>query len=138
MAGRTRASPSPEGQTSTSSTALDWTTDWARQQFAVANEGAGVVFRSLQAMRSLQEQAAREATERHVALAEKLRTAATPAEVLELQGELLRASLESATRYWQQVAAATLEMNTELAGCAAHLVDTEDVFGAASAPLLHS
>lgn len=131
------AKPAPP-QPTPASTPLDWTTDWTRQQLLVATEGARAVFRGMQAMRGIQEQAAREATQRHAAAAERLRQAATPAELFALQGELMRSNLENATRYWQDLAGAAMEMNTELAGCTAKLVDTEDVLAATSARFLHS
>lgn len=125
-----RTAPSAPAQDPTPPSAADWATDLTRQQMLVASEGACALFRGFQAMRGIQEEAAQHAAERHAASLEKLRSAATPLELLNVQGELLRSDLESATQYWQQLAGAALEMNTELAGCAAHLVGTEQVFGA--------
>jgi len=113
-----------------------WAVDFSRQQFAVATEGASTVFRGLEAMRKLQEQAANEAAARRAAAVEKLGAHAEPAALLMLQGELLRGDLESATRYWQELAATAFEINSELFGCATRLVDTDDAFAAAR--LLHS
>ena len=45
-----------------------------------------------------------------------------------MQGELLCSDIESATRCWQEMAAAALEMNTEILGCGVHLINTEDAF----------
>lgn len=117
-------------------TPANWVTDLTRQQMVVASEGACALFRGFQAMRGIQEEAAQQAAERHAAGAEKLRRAATPLELMTVQGELLRSDLESATQYWQQLAGAALEMNTELVGCTAHLVGTEEVFDATR--FLHS
>lgn len=138
VARSSRTSKAAPAQRASASTPLDWTADWTRQQLLVANEGARALFRGMQAMRGIQEQAAREATQRHAAAAERLRRAGTPAELFALQGELVRSNVESATRYWQELAGAALEMNTELAGCTAQLVDTEDVLAATSARFLHS
>lgn len=131
-----RSAPSAQARIPSPPAATDWATDFTRQQMVVASEGACAVFRGFQAMRGIQEQAAQEAAARHAAGIEKLRVAATPLELLSVQGELLRSDLQSATQYWQQLAGVAMEMNTELFGCTAHLVDTEDVFGAAR--LLHS
>jgi hypothetical protein len=113
-----------------------WALDFGRQQMAVAAEGASTVYRGIEAMRKVQEQTAHHAAERHAAVVEKLRAQCQPAELVALHTQLLRDDFEDATRYWQQLAAAAFEMNSELLGCATHLVDTDDVFAAAR--LLHS
>lgn len=109
----------------------DWAADFARQQLAVAAESACAVFRGFLAIRRIQEQAAQQALDQHAAAAERLRQPCGVADLVALQSQLARQDVEGATRYWQQLAGAVLEMHTELAGCAAHLVDTEDVFAAA-------
>ena len=110
--------------------------DLVRQQLAVATEGGAVLYRGFEAMRRIQEQAARQALRRHAEAAGKLRASARPADVLALQSELLKADIEDATRCWQQLLGEAFEINSELLGCATRLVDTEGVFAAAR--LLHS
>lgn len=107
--------------------------EFGRQQVDVATEGAGVLLRGFEAMRKIQEQAAHQAGVRHRAAAEKLRKGCAPAEILGIQSELLRFDVEAASRYWQQLGAAALEMQTQLLGCTAHLADSETVLEAASA-----
>lgn len=116
----------------------DWGMDFARQQMAVAAEGATTLFRGFEAMRGIQEQAAREASAHHAGIAERLRKPCSAPEMLALQGELLRYDLDGATRYWMQLAGAAMEMGTELLACSARLVDTEDFFAPTSARVLHS
>lgn len=116
----------------------EWLGDWNRQQFAVANEGVRTVYRGFEAMRRIQEQAARDAADRHSAAALKLRGKSDAAEFAALQAELLREDLASAAKYWQDIAGAVLEMNTELLGCATQMVDAEDLFAATSPRFLHS
>lgn len=116
----------------------DWSLELARQQVAVATEGASTWFRGLQAMQRIQEQAAREASQRRAEVADKLRKPCTPTELLALQTELVRQDLDAATRYWQQVAGAAAELGTELCACGAHLVDTEDVLALTAQRFLHS
>ena len=127
-----RSAPSAQEAAAASApvSANDWATDFTRQQMLVASEGACALFRGFQAMRGIQEQAAQHAAERHAAGIERLRRAGNALDLLNVQGDLMRSDLESATQYWQQLAGAALEMNTELVGCTAHLVGTEDLFGA--------
>jgi hypothetical protein len=116
---------------------LDWLGEWNRQQMAAASEGACTMYRGFEAMRRIQEQAARAAAERHAAAAGKLRNKDAVVD-LALQGELLREDLASAAKYWQDLAGAVLEMNTGLLNCATQLVDTEDLFAATAPRFLHS
>lgn len=116
----------------------DWALDLGRQQVAVASESAATLFRGFEAMRRIQEQAAREATQHHAAFAGKIGGKCTPAELMALQGELVRYDMEAVARYWQQLAGAALELTTELCACTAQLVDTEDVLAATSPRFLHS
>ena len=134
---RAAAAPQPPAPAATRSP-LDWMGDWNRQQMAVATEGTTTLFRGFETLRRIQEQAAHAAAERHAAVAERLRKPASPADVALVQAELLREDLAAAGRYWQDLAATVLEMNTELLNCAAHLVDTEDVMAATAPRFLHS
>lgn len=139
MATRSKRSTAPAAAPARPAAApWDWAADIGRQQVAVATESAGTVFRWLEAMRRIQEEAARDASTRLAGAAERLRKPCDPAEWMALQGELVRKDLEAATRYWQQLTGAALEMNTELVACAANLVDTEDVLAATSPRFLHS
>lgn len=136
IAKHTRHSPAAAQPAITTTAAANRATDFSRQQLAVATEGARALFRGFEAMRKIQEQAAQEASQRHAAVGERLR-GCQPADLLAMQAELMRHEVEGVTRYWQQLTAAAVEMNTELLGCAAHLVNTEDVF-AATRPFIHS
>lgn len=116
----------------------DWGLEITRQQMAVAAEGACTVFRGFEAMRGIQEQAAREASEHHASIAGKLRRPCSAAEMMALQTEMLRQDFDGATRYWMQLAGAAMEMGNELLACSARLVDTEDFFAPTAARVLHS
>jgi hypothetical protein len=139
MATRTSRSPAPaKAQNMEARAPADWMGDWGRQQMAVASEGACTVYRGFEAMRRIQEQAARAAAERHAAVALKLRKPENGVELAFVQGELLREDMTAAAKYWQDLASAAIEMNTELLTCASKLVDTEDLMAATSARFLHS
>ena len=116
----------------------EWLGDWNRQQVAAASEGVRTVYRGLEAMRRIQEEAARAVAERHSAAALKLRAQDGAAGLAALQGELLREDLAGAAKYWQDLAGAMLEMNSELLNCATQMVDAEDLFAATSPRFLHS
>lgn len=116
----------------------DWGMELARQQMAVAAEGATTLFRGFEAMRGIQEQAAREASEHHANVAGKLRKPCSATEMMAWQTELLRQDFDAATRYWMELAGAAMEMGTELIACSTRLVDTEDFFAPTAARVLHS
>ena len=56
-----------------------------------------------------------------------------PAEVMNLQAELLQSDLQDAARCLQEVAGAALEMQTEMVSCGSRLIDSASVLEAASA-----
>ena len=107
--------------------------EFGRQQVALATEGAAVLFQGFEAMRKIQEQAAHQVCMLHETAAEKLKKAGEPEELLKIQSELLRFDVEATSGCWQQLAAAALEMQAEMLGCAAHLADAQTVLEAASA-----
>lgn len=113
--------------------ALSAAADLSRQQMVVANESASAMFRGFEAMRKIHEQAAHDATARHAAAAEKMRSPRQAAELLQIQSELIRRDVEGAMGYWQELAAAALEMQNEMMGCASHLVDSDTLLESAHA-----
>ncbi len=112
---------------------LNFIADVSRQQMSVCSEASNAMMRGFNAMRQLQEQAVHDATERHATVARKLQTTSQPVEFAAIQAASIRDDLESATQYWQQLAATALEMQTEVMGCASHLLDSETALEAASA-----
>lgn len=110
---------------------LAWA-DTGRQQAAVATECAVAMFRGFEAIRKVQEDAARQAATRHERAAQRLLTPCQPTEVFEIQADLLQFDLEAGTRYWQQLSAAALEMQTQMLACCTQLVDSASVLEAVS------
>lgn len=102
---------------------LNLMADLGRQQMAVATEAACAMFRGFEAMRKVQEQAAHDAAQRHALAAHKLQQPCDAAELLAIQSELMSFDVDGATRYWQQLSAAALEMQTEVMGCCTKLAD---------------
>jgi len=112
-----------------------WTmaADYGQQQMAVATESAGAMFRGFEAMRKIQEQAGNRTMMLHAAALEKMQHAKEPAQLMAVQSELLGQDTECAARYWQELSAAALEMQTQMLSCCSHLVDSEAVMNATAA-----
>lgn len=104
------------------------------QQLVAATEGACALFRGFENMRKVQEQAAHEALTTHQHALDRLRQAQDPAQWMAIESELMRFDVEGATRYWQQIGEAALQMQGELMDCFAHLVGP-DGRGATPSPL---
>ena len=134
-AGTTSANPARATRTMANVPAFNAAMDYARQQAVVAIESACAMFRGFEAMRKIQEEAAQQASLRHAEAAQKLRGSCQPADLVAVQLELLRLDIDAAGGHWQQLAAAALEMQTEIMGCASHLIDTETLLEGSSAAL---
>jgi hypothetical protein len=106
--------------------------DLSRQQLAVAAEGACALFRGFEAMRKIQGQAAHQALQHHSKVAARLQEPCEPADLLAMQVDLMRFDTQAAMQYWQQLAAAAVEMQTQLFGCSAHLLNSDDALETAA------
>ena len=135
MSARTRTPrASPAREIAPRETApLNFLADLSRQQLSVATEASCAMLRGFEAMRKIQQQAAHDASARHQAVSQKLHGAFQPADLMTIQAGLLRDDLESAAQYWQQLAGTALEMQTEMMGCASHLLDSETALETAAA-----
>jgi hypothetical protein len=115
-------------------TALELMADFGREQLAVTMEASGALLRGVQAMRAIQQQAAQAASARHSSAARDLRGMSGAADLFTVPVDLWQGDLAAATRYWQELAAAALEMQTEIIGSAcAHVFDTQTALETASA-----
>lgn len=108
-------------------------TDYGRQQLAVVTESAGAMARGFEAIRRVQEQAGHRALARHSSALAKLTHARDPAQLMALQSELLTIDTQNAARYWQELGAAAMEMQSEMLGCCNHLVDSDSMLQATAA-----
>jgi hypothetical protein len=118
-------------QAAQSQVAWNGFSDLGRQQMAVTTEAACAMFRGFEAMRKVQEQAAHDAAQRHAFAVQKLQQPCGAAELLAIQSELLSFDVDGATRYWQQLGAAALEMQTEVLGCCTKLANTDGILASA-------
>ena len=112
---------------------FDFLADFGREQLAVMMDASAAMFRGFEAMRLIQQQAAQQASARHQSAASQMRENGAPADVMSIPFSLLQEDLQSATRYWQELAAAALETQTEMMCCAGHLVNTDAALETASA-----
>lgn len=125
----------PKTSPTDASTALAWNAlgGTGQQQALAATKCATEMFRGFEAMRKVQEQAAHAAAQRHAAVTEKLKNRFGPSDLLAVQAELMQFDFDAATRYWQQLGAAAMEMQTRMLGCVNHLVGSDALLEAASA-----
>jgi hypothetical protein len=115
----TKAAPAIAAPTEALSAALDL----PRQQMTVATESACAMFHGFEAMRHIQEKAAHDALTHYSNAAQRLREASDPAQLLEIQADLMRFDVEGATRYWQQIGAVAVDMQNELISRFGHLAE---------------
>lgn len=112
---------------------FDFLADFGREQLALVMDASCAMFRGFEAMRTIQQQAAHQASARHEAAAHKLREPCAPGDLMAIPFALLQDDLQNATRYWQELGAAALETQTEMMGCTSHVLNTDAALEAASA-----
>lgn len=124
--GRRRAPAAAAAPTAAGNTVLDVLADCSREQFAMCMEASGALSRGFEAMRAIQQRAAQETAARQQAAARRWRDAARAGEWMALPWSIWQDELAGAARCWQELAAAALEAQTEVLGCACgHLFDSE-------------
>lgn len=113
---------------------LDLLADFGREQAAICIEASCAMFRGLETMRIIQQRAAQQAAARHHEAGRRLRQGMAPGELVALPWTLWQDELAAAAHCWQDLAAAALEAQTELLGCACvHAVDSEAALHGAAA-----
>ena len=125
---RAAAAPARPG-----ATGFDFLADFGREQLAMMMDASCAMFRGFEAMRAVQQETARQSSARHEAAARQLRKTSAPADLMTIPFGLLQDDLQTAARYWQELAAAALEAQTEAMGCAGHLLNTDTALESASA-----
>lgn len=111
--------------------------DLNRRQLALAAESMSALCRGSEALRGIQQDAAHEASVRHADMAQKLLEPCQPADLMSMQSELLRFGLQSASRYWQQLATQMMQTQVDMMSSVSHLLDSEKG-GRAQLPLASS
>lgn len=113
---------------------VDVMADVSREQFAMCLDASGALLRGFEAMRAIGQRTAQETSARHQAAARRWQHAAGAGQWMALPWSMWQDDLAGATRYWQELAAAALDAQTELLGCAyGHVFDSETVLRGAAA-----
>lgn len=105
----------------------------AKASADLPTESADVMLRGFEAIGKINERAIQSALARYAAAAAKLNVQRQPMDLLALPADLMRSEIEGATRYWQELGGATMEMQAELLGCSSHLVDSDALLQATHA-----
>lgn len=74
-----------------------------RQQMAAINDKTSALFMCTENVRKVQQNAAYEASQRHSAVAQKMRGDCKPEELMSINFDLLKFTLVSVPRYWQEL-----------------------------------
>jgi phasin family protein len=98
-------------------------TELGRQQLAAATLSTSALCRGSEALRKVQQEVAHEASLRHAQVAKKLSAPCQPADMVELQTELMRSNLQSATQYWRQLLEVALQTQREMMEGMSSLMD---------------
>jgi hypothetical protein len=112
---------------------IDAFADCGREQLAVAFDASCAVLRGIEAMRAIQQRTAQEAAARHESAALQLRDAAASGDLMSVPLGLWQADLQAANHYWQELAAAALETQTEVMASALHLFNADTALQGVSA-----
>jgi hypothetical protein len=133
MTATTRKRPATRPAGAAALTPIGILADLGRQQMSVAAEASSALLRGFETMRRIQQETAQEASERHQAVAQKLHGACAPMDAMALQAGLLQADLQTANRYWQDLAGTAIETQVEIMSCASHLLDSDTALESVSA-----
>lgn len=90
--------------------------DMTRQQLTMMTEAACAVLGSSEALGRIQQQAAHQASVRHQAAAQSLRSEVEPMEVLSIQSDLMRQDMQEAAQYWAQLASTVMRGQLDMMG----------------------
>lgn len=89
-------------------------TSRARNQLAEVAEAASVLCSATESIQQINQQLTQRAALRHQQMADRLREATTPAELLAIGSTMFSAGMQEVAQYWQDVAAATMKMQNDM------------------------
>jgi hypothetical protein len=89
-------------------------TSQAQNQLAEVAEATAVIYSATESIQQINQQLTQRAALRHKQIADRLRQASNPAELLAIQSEMITSGLQEAAQYWQDLAAAALKVQTEM------------------------
>ena len=99
--------------------------EFGRHQLALAVEGTSALYRGSEALRKIQQDAAHAASAFHEKTAQKLLTPCQPSELMAIQSELMRFSLQGAGKYWQQIVAQAMQTQVEMMRSVRQVLESE-------------
>ena len=103
-----------------------------RHQLALAVDGTTAQCRGSEALRKIQQDAAHLASVFHEETAQRLFASCQPTELIVIQSEILRFTMQSAGRYWQQIAASAMQTQVEMIKSVTHVLEREKETGTKS------
>lgn len=111
MASKPPRSPAPDMQRTEVPVMLS---EQARQQLVLASEVSSVMYRAAEALQQIQQHMTQRAALRYKQVADQMREAASPAELLAIQSGLLTSGVREVAQYMQDVTTATLRIQSIL------------------------
>lgn len=97
--------------------------DLPRRQLEMLSQSASAWYRGSEAVRQIQQESARRASRQHQQAVQRLRGSRDIGEVMSVQADLLRFNLQESAHYWQQMASALLQVQTEMISGAGEILD---------------
>lgn len=92
----------------------DLMSEQARQQLVMASEVSSVMCRAAEALQQIQQHVTQRAALRYQQMAEQMRGATSPAEMLAIQSTLMTTGLQEVAQYMQDMTTATLRIQSIL------------------------
>lgn len=108
---------------------LNMLSDMTRQQLTMMTEAACAVLGSSEALGKIQQQAAHQASVRHQAAAETLRSEVEPMDVLSIQSDLVRQDMQEVAQYWAQLASTVMRGQLDMMGRMSHMLNAGSAGG---------
>jgi hypothetical protein len=94
-----------------------------RRQLALMSQSAAAVYRGSQAVRQVQQEAAQRALAHQQEITQRLLEPLNPADLLQLQTDLLRFQFQEGVQYWQQLAATAMKTQQDMVRGVAEVMD---------------
>lgn len=129
MTTRSRESPARQALSGDAQAFPNLFAELGRHQLALVTEGTSALYRGSEDLRKIQQEAAHEASAFHRETAQKLCAPCQPSELMAIQSKLIRFTLESAHKYWQQMAARMMQTQVEMVASVTHVLESEKDMG---------
>ena len=104
---------------------VNFFTELGRSQMAMMAKSVSALCHGSEAMRGIQQSAAHEASVHHAEIAQKLFQPCVSSDLMAMQAELLRHNLQSAGKYWQQLAAQMMQTQVDMVCSIGEVFDSE-------------